>query len=371
MNARVGLRGTITKRGKSSYRVELSLGKKNGRYEKKRETVRGTEKQAIDLLTRWNVELLDNSIIQTTHQTLQQAYAEWIKTDVKPYLAPNTVAFYRQRFERDILPKLGEKKLKDVTLADMQRVLAAKPGHDSHNKRALSAFMNWCVNDNRIKENPCRKLRLSAKEDKRSEQDVWTFEQVRKVYAAIDWSTLYGIFIPLGIECGLRPQEILGLTWDAIHEDHIVISHAIKQRTTTEYILGPTKTKKTRLVLPSPYLLERLQVHRINQQIHEATTKRYVDRHLVVADTYGHVPLLDYINKHMRVLAERAGVHRIPPKNLRSTHISLLSDMRIPTVVIQEHVGHESPDMINRHYVRAYSASLAEAMQAFNEKLHS
>jgi hypothetical protein len=39
-----GLRGTIYKRGKDSYRVQLSLGRNaEGKYDVKRETIRGTE----------------------------------------------------------------------------------------------------------------------------------------------------------------------------------------------------------------------------------------------------------------------------------------------------------------------------------------
>ncbi|MGI6532618.1 MAG: hypothetical protein ACOX29_09345 [Bacillota bacterium] len=59
-----GLRGTIYKRGKDSYRVQLSLGRNpEGKYDIKRETIRGTKQDAIELLTRWNVEYLDNTII--------------------------------------------------------------------------------------------------------------------------------------------------------------------------------------------------------------------------------------------------------------------------------------------------------------------
>jgi hypothetical protein len=48
-----GLRGTIYQRGEDSYRVQLSLGRNaQGKYDVKRETIRGTEQDAIDLLTR-------------------------------------------------------------------------------------------------------------------------------------------------------------------------------------------------------------------------------------------------------------------------------------------------------------------------------
>lgn len=54
-----GLRGNIYQTGKNSYRLQLSLGRNaDGGYDNKRETVRGTEQDAIDTLIRWNVQYL-------------------------------------------------------------------------------------------------------------------------------------------------------------------------------------------------------------------------------------------------------------------------------------------------------------------------
>ena len=94
----LGLRGTIYKRGKNSWRVQLSLGRNaEGKYDIKRETVRGRKQDAIELLTRWNVEYLDNTIQATNHQTVEQAYEEWIAF-IKEYRTPNIHRFYAERF---------------------------------------------------------------------------------------------------------------------------------------------------------------------------------------------------------------------------------------------------------------------------------
>jgi len=70
-----GLRGTIYRRGRDSYRVQLSIGRNaEGEYEVKRETIRGREQDAIDLLTRWNVQYLDHQITTTNYETVRQAY---------------------------------------------------------------------------------------------------------------------------------------------------------------------------------------------------------------------------------------------------------------------------------------------------------
>ena len=250
-----GLRGTIYKRGKDSYRVQLSLGRNaEGKYDVKRETIRGTEQDAINLLTRWNVEYLDNTIIASNHQTVRQAYEEWIEF-IREYRKPNTHRFYRERFETDILPMIGHRRLKDIKLSDLQRLMKKYPTKDRHNKRALSAFWGWCMKNKKVVENICRDLETQAKPNEHTEDDVWSIDEVKKMYNHLTFKNLYDIFIVLGVECGLRPQEILALTWDDVFEDHLAVEKAVVERDSLEYIFGTTKdgkndTQPSRLLWP-------------------------------------------------------------------------------------------------------------------------
>lgn len=368
-----GLRGSIYRTGKNSYRLQLPLGRNaKGEYENKRETIRGTEQDALNLLTRWNVQYLDNVITTTNYETVKEAYEQWIAKHVERFLAPNTQRFYKQRFTDDLLPHLGHMRLKDVTLGDMADALAANPANDQHNKRALRAFFNWCTDMGKLPNRfDFRKLRTQAKPKGKSEEDVWSFEEVRQVYSALTFDNLYDIFIVLGIECGLRPGEILALRWDKIHQDCLVIDQAVKERTPTAANIGGTKTEQARRVATTPYLMDKLTVHQINQQLRIANTAGYdTEAGLVVADSMGHVPDLRYIRRYMHRVADRAGVHRIPPKNLRSTWVSLMGDLGIPLTVIQKGAGHSSPEVTSQHYTRVFDASLKQAAMIYHERLH-
>lgn len=366
-----GLRGAVYRRGKNSYRVQLSLGRTaDGEYETKRETIRGTEQNAIDLLTRWNVEYLDNTIQLTNFETVKQAYDEWIN-HVEKYRTPNTLRFYRQRFELALLPELGHRRLKDITMGDLQKALA-KHSSDQHNKRALSAFLNWCADMGKLPHRfDFRKLETQSRPAPKSEDDVWSFEQVRRVYNTLTFDNLYDIFIVFGVECGLRPQEIMGLTWDKICNDHLIIDTAVKERMPEAFDLGTTKTDQARAVATTPYLLDKLTLHHINQQLRIINTTKYnTAANLVVADTMGNVPDLRYIRRYMQRVARRAGVQFIPPKNLRSTYISLMNALGIPLSVIQQAAGHSSPDVTSKHYIRVFDASLKEAAALYHDRLH-
>lgn len=367
-----GLRGTIYKRGKDSYRVQLSLGRNaEGKYDVKRETIRGTEQDAINLLTRWNVEYLDNTIIASNHQTVKQAYEEWIEF-IREYRKPNTHRFYRERFETDILPMIGHRRLKDIKLSDLQKIMKEYPTKDKHNKRALSAFWGWCKKNKKVSENICRDLETQAKPKEQTENDVWSIEEVQKIYNHLTFKNLYDIFIVLGVELGLRPQEILALTWDDVHEDYLSVEEAVIERDPKSFTLGETKHKKSRYLPLTPFVTERLRFHKAEQNKRIMKTKNYNrDNNLVVADKRGHVPDIKYIRRYMLRKARDAGVSPIPPKNLRTTHISLMNDLGIPLATIQKQVGHayQSP-VTQKHYIRNYHESLRQAAMTFHDRLH-
>ena len=367
-----GLRGTIYKRGKDSYRVQLSLGRNaQGKYDIKRETIRGTQQDAVNLLTRWNVEYLDNTITATNHQTVQKAYEEWIEF-IREYRKPNTLRFYRERFESDILPEIGHRKLKDIKLANLQKILKKHPSKDRHNKRALSAFWGWCKTNKMVAENICIDLETQSEPKEQTEDDVWSLEEVQKMYKHLTFKNLYDIFIVLGVECGLRPQEILALTWDDVFEDHLAVEKAIVERDPLEYIFGATKDRKKRYPATTPFVAERLRFHKAEQNKRILQTKDYNrESNLVVADGKGHVPDLKYIRTYIKRKAREAGIPPIPPKNLRTTHVSLLNDLGIPMPTIQKQVGHaEGSRVTKEHYIRNYHASLRQAVMHLHNRLH-
>ena len=367
-----GLRGTIYQRGKNSFRLQLSLGRNaDGKYDVKRETVRGTRQDAIDLLARWNVEYLDNTIIPTAHQTVEELYKEWIE-EVELYLAPNTHRFYTEKWEWFGLKAIGHKRLKDVTLSDLQQILKDNPSQDTQIKNALSPFFTWCVDHKKLKENPCFKLKTKSKPKTLTEDDVWDFDEVKRVYDSLTFENLYDIFIVLGVELGLRPQEILGLKWDKVFDDHIAIEIAVKEREPDNFKLGPTKNKTSRRLLPlTPFLKAKFELHRKTQKQRIETTKHSVHNGFVVADKKGGVPCLRYIGRYIKARAKKVGASPIPPKNLRATHISLMVALGIPLRSIQQGVGHELDSPVtSQHYIQTYHASTHNAMMTLHDRLH-
>lgn len=350
----------------------MSLGRNaEGEYVEKSDTIRGTKQDAIELLTRWNVEYYDKTIVATTHQTVAELYKDWIKM-VKIYKAANTYRFYKEKWERFILNAIGHYVYTEVPFKVMQEVLTNNINEDKQIKNAMSAFFTWLVAQKKLKENPCHGLLVLERSYEKTEDDVWTFDEVQKIYEHLDFKYLYDIFIVLGVECGMRPQEILGLKWDKVFAKYISIESAVKDRKPGKFVIGSTKTKSSRRYWPlTPYVRYCLGLHRLNQLGRMGKNKNYVDNNIVVADKNGNVPDLSYIGKYMKKLAKKAGVKHIPPKNLRATWASLMNDLNVPLTIIQQGAGHEVGSTVTtKHYISIYLESLRGAAMSLHDKLH-
>lgn len=102
------------------------------------------------------------------------------------------------------------------------------------------------------------------------------------MYDSLTFENLYDIFIVLGVELGLRPQEILGLKWDKVFDDYVAIERAVKKREPDEFKLGVTKNRTSRRYLPlTPFLEEKLKLHREIQKQRIKKTRHYVDNNFL------------------------------------------------------------------------------------------
>ena len=90
-----------------------------------------------------------------------------------------------------------------------------------------------------------------------------------------------------------------------------------------------------------------------------------------MADRKGHVSNLTHIRRYIATIAEEAEVRVIPPKNFRTTHVSLMSDFGIPLSTIQKQAGHSQNSPVSKkHYIRNYTESPRNSATIFHDKLH-
>jgi integrase len=169
--------------------------------------------------------------------------------------------------KNQIVPDLGSLPLRMIVAQPLREWLVdLNEDYDPNTVisiwQLLSGILSTAVDDGRIPRNPCtayKKVRPPKKGE--SKADAFTAQQVMDVRAGLrEW---YRICVDLGVRCGLRQAEVLGLSPDDVDEINQVI-HVRRQLLwdpNKPYVKLP-KGDKVRDVPLSPDTAARIAEHR-------------------------------------------------------------------------------------------------------------
>jgi len=163
-------------------------------------------------------------------------------------LEPATRATYRQQWGKHILPRLGDYELLAVTAQVILRELVepmrrAGAGDPTLLQvlAVLQAILAHAVTTDRLADNPVRRVAKPRQPGGREVPPVppVTVEQLRARLRPAD-----ALMVSVLAYAGLRPQELLALYWDDVHERAILV-----RRKNVDGELYPyTKTRQNRRV---------------------------------------------------------------------------------------------------------------------------
>ena len=122
------MRGGITKRGKRSYSIAVSLGKDatTSKYKQQWISVKGTKKEAEKRRVELLHQLDNGTFMKPNKTTLGECLEKWLQDYVWPNLAPRTAEGYEHIIRRHIIPALGNIQLTHIKPEMIQRYQADK-----------------------------------------------------------------------------------------------------------------------------------------------------------------------------------------------------------------------------------------------------
>lgn len=217
-------KGTVFKRGKKYYYKFNFKGKQIYKVgtEDEKET-KALMKQAIA-----DAEL--NGIFTFNSMTVTELMEVWYKECVSESLRHGTRRDYRNAIDNHIVPALGNKQIKDVTIDDLQQYIDEKQKKYAESTLkahlvVLNGAFRYAVYPKKyIKDNPM--LYVTKKKINRNldtfldiEEDsnikVITQDEYNKILEYCTGS-IYYLPIIIGYHTGCRAGEICGLTWNDI-----------------------------------------------------------------------------------------------------------------------------------------------------------
>jgi len=235
--------GTVTRKGILYYRTRIqdADGKQVSLYATTCEEL--YEKQ---LAAKKQVEEI---LFRRKHPTVAEYCEKWL-------------LMQSAKVRRHIIKELGDMRMADVTLDDIQLALVPV------SKKSASVYKSVVVlyksifraaKESRVVDkNPTVYLTSKGGGVPQKEKEALTDEQAARLLDAIQGLPPY-VFVMLGLYAGLRREKILALQWDSVYLDtdtpYLTVRRAWHTESNRPVILDELKTKAAERNIPLPICL--------------------------------------------------------------------------------------------------------------------
>ena len=217
--------GYIRKRPDGRWEAQYTVGYDPITGKQKKNSVYGkTQKEVRQKLVQITADIDDGVYLEPAKMTLGDWLDVWLKeyTFDKKY---STVKSYKAQIKKHIRPALGKYKISQITPVLLQRFFNSLSEPDDKGKTLapksvkniyiiLSGIMEQAVENEMIKSNPCKKVKLPKVYKKQIKP--LTDEQVKDLLEVISADEIYGPILKTITFTGLRLAEAIGLTWDCV-----------------------------------------------------------------------------------------------------------------------------------------------------------
>lgn len=256
---------TVKVNGYEYYRTDIedADGKRVILYAKTREELYDKEIAAQ--------EQIDNATFRRKSPTVAEYCEKWLLMQ-SVHVRNTTLTDYTSKVRRHIIKELGQKRMADVTLDDIQIALVPV------SKKSVSVYKSVIIlyksifraaQESRIIDtNPTIYLDAKGGGVPQEERKALTDKQAEQLLDAVRGLPPY-VFVMIGLYAGLRREEILALQWDSVFLDTEAPYLTVRRAWHTEHnrpvILTELKTKAAERNIPLPIcLVECLKEAKVN-----------------------------------------------------------------------------------------------------------
>lgn len=299
----------------------------------------------------------DDGLLPTDgHITLIVLFERWSDDVMRHQVAESTLRNYMTIARLHILPTLGHKKLVDLHVNDVDRLLSLKrdSGLAPSTVRRIRVVLAQCLSQAMRWGFVFRNVASMSRAPKsvRGEGRTLSPDQARHLLATLKGhhnEALYSLMLCTG----LRRGEALGLMWPDLDRDTGVIRVARQlKRETTGLVTSDTKTFRSRRALNLPsHLLDVLLNHEQRQQRErERRGSRWSDTEFIFTTSIGTPIDPRNLHREFRRICDLAGLGRWHPHELRHSAASLMLAQGVKLHVVSQVLGHSSIRMTSDVY---------------------
>lgn len=336
----------------------------------------GTRKEAEAVCTKTVNEINRGSWVTPTKTTLKEWLCEEWLPMMKSQVKTSTWHSYQRNIELHVLPRIGDRVLKDVTAPVLNKLyegllldgkknapggLSAKTVRYIHT--TLHKALGDAVDADILGINPATKAKPPKPRATATDKlNFWRVEELAAFLRHVEGTRLEALWHILAMT-GMRRGEALGLRWSDIDFQSMRLS--VRNAFTSvgyEIVASTPKTHRARVIDLDECTISKLIAHRERQQPEKAEWGAdYIDTDLVFPRENGTPSHPDGISQRFELEVKRAGLRRIRLHDLRHTHATIALGAGIPVKVISERLGHETPAFTLKQYAHVIPGMQAEA----------
>ena len=291
--------------------------------------------------------------IQPTRQTFAEYATEWLeRQDVRP----RTLESYRWALTQHLIPRLGRRRLDQISCDDVANLIAAlrrqglKGWTITSALRPLSIILSQAARRGRIPVNPISQLERGErpKHDDQRPKRILTLEEMQALLACADGEQ-YRCLLELLLAGGLRIGEALGLTVADLDRQHSLIRIECQlDRDGHRTPLKTTESQRT-LDIPAPLVRRLLALVAERGQLFNPQALVFASQNETGLQRKVAREALKRASKRARLAAPEPTLH-----DLRHSHASMLIALDVPLVDVQLRLGHRKPDTTLRIYAHQW-----------------
>lgn len=307
--------------------------------------------------------------------TLSELMTRWFETVLSREVARSTYDNYNTIVKYHVLPALGRRKVTDITVADVDRLLALKlrAGLSASTVHRVRALISQCLDQGvRWGDVPTNVARLSRPPKMvRPEGRTLTRDQAQQLLETLKEHRHESLYL-LMLSTGMRRGEALGLRWEDLDDENGVVR--IKRNLKREggrIVTADTKTLKSRRAVnvPTP-VLEALHKNRELQGVEKADLgDAWVESGFIFTTSIGTPVDPRNLYREFSQICEKAGLGHWHPHELRHSAASLMLASGVKLQVVSEVLGHSSIRMTADVYGHILDPDRQHAASAMSEVL--
>ena len=373
--------GRIYQRGKDpkkwSIVIELERDPATGKRQQKWHAFHGTKKEAETEYARLVTQVNEGTYVEDAKLTMADFLSGWLLGHAETKLAPKTYRSYRLYVERDIIPRIGNLRLRRLTPPAVKAMLQtlAEEGRGARTIQyvhaTLRTALSYAMEMGWIKTNPAAPI--SPPKPSERPMSVLDAETASELLQRLEG---HPVHLPalIAIYTGMRRGEILGLAWSHVDVDsgtlYVQRSLASVKAGIPTYVAGNPRKNHRRAIAVGPTVVTALREQRQRQsELKLDLGPDYSDHELVVCRPDGCPWDPDTMTKTFTAALREIGVTGLRFHDLRHTHATMLMASGTPNKIVSERLGHSQIGITMNLYGHVAPGMDRPAAEAFERML--